>query len=65
MSPSEKLADVFGVIAFVEADVLSSGCWLRAMDGHTVEGGFEKFNIVSVGTADFDSQGNAACVGEH
>ena len=53
--PPEKLADVFGVIAFVEADILSSGCRLRTMDRNTVESGFEKFDIVSVGTTDFDS----------
>lgn len=43
------------MIAFVEADVLSSSRRLRTTDGHTVEGGFEKFDIVSVGATDLDS----------
>ena len=65
VSASEELADVVGMIAFVEADVLSSSCRLRSMDRNAVEGGFEKFDIVSVGATDLHSQGYAACVSEH
>jgi hypothetical protein len=53
------------VIAFVEAHVLSSRGWLRAVDRNAIKGGFKKFDIVGVGSADFDSQRNAASVSEH
>jgi len=43
------------VIAFVQADVLSSRGWLRAVYRNAIESGFKKFYIVGVGAADFDS----------
>ena len=65
VTPAEKFADVLGVVAFVETDVLMPHSRLRAMDRNTVEGGFEKFDVVSVGTTDRHSQRNSACVSEY
>ena len=53
------------MIAFVEADVLSSRGWLSAVYWNVIKGGFKKFDIVGVGPADLDSQGNSASVSEY
>lgn len=65
MTTLEKLSDVFRVIAFVEAHVLAATGWLRSMDRDAIKGGFEKFDVVSVGATDGHSQGNAASVSEY
>ena len=56
MTAAKKLADVFGIVAFVETDVLMAHGGLGAMDRQAVEGGLEKFDVMSVGTTDRHSQ---------
>ena len=65
MASSEEVSHDRVVVAFVETDVLPPSCWLRAMNWNAVESGFEKFDVVSVGTTDLNSQGNTTCVSEH
>jgi hypothetical protein len=65
VTSAKKQADVLGVIAFVEADMLMSQFGLEPMNRRTVEVGFEKFNVVSVGASDRHSQRNAASVSEY
>ena len=45
MPSLEKLANVFGVVAFVETNVLFTCGGLRSPDGKIVEGGLKKFDI--------------------
>ena len=52
MTAAKKLADVFGIVALVETDVLMSHRGLGLLDRRTVECGFEKFNIARVGATD-------------
>lgn len=62
----EKLTHVRGVVSFVETDVLmSTRGGLRPVDGHAIESGLDKLDVVRVRAADFDAQRNAASVGEH
>ena len=61
----EKLANRFGVVTFVEAYVLAAGSRLRTADWHAIEGGFKKFDIVSVSTTDHHPKRNASSVSQH
>lgn len=65
MSSLEKRPDGFRVVAFIETHVLMTTRWLRTMDWNAIEGGFEKFDVVSIGATDRHSQRNAASVSEH
>lgn len=62
----EKLLHVLRMVTFVQADVLAT-VWrgLRPGDRDAVEGRFKKFDIVSIGPADFDSQRDTATVREN
>jgi len=61
----EKLADRFGVVTFVEAYVLAARRRLRAMDGHAIECGFKKLDVVSIGATDLHSKRHASGVSQH
>lgn len=66
MPSTEKPANVLGVIAFVETDVLvATRGWLRTFDGNAVERCFKKFDVVRIGTTDFNTQRHATTVGKH
>lgn len=52
VTSAKKQANVLGVIALVEANMLMSLFGLGPMDRHTVESGFEKFSVMSVGATD-------------
>lgn len=63
---SKELANVLGVVAFVEADaLLLAGGWLRAINGNAVEGRLQEFDVVRVSTAHLNAQRNASSIGEH
>jgi hypothetical protein len=62
VSPEKKFANLLGIIAFIQANMLMPIGWLRATDGLALEGGFEKFNVVGVGATDRDTQRDAASI---
>lgn len=65
VTSAKELADVLGIVAFIEADMLMARGRLRAGDCNAIESGPEQFDVVGVGTADRDSQRNAAGVSEY
>ncbi len=66
MPASEKLANVFRVVAFVEADVLVAAVrGLRALDRNGIERRLKKLDVVRVGAAHLNAQRHAVSVGEH
>lgn len=65
MPPLKKLANVLRVVAFIEADVLTSATGrLRPVDRNAVEGFLQKFNVVRIRAAHFHAQRHAATIGE-
>ncbi len=65
MPTAKKFANVFGIVAFVETDVLLLAAGrLRAFDRNAVEGGWQEFDVVRVRAAYLNAQGNATSVSE-
>lgn len=65
MPPTEKRANILGVVPFVEADVLvATRGWLRTFYGNAVEGCFKKFDVVRIGATDFNAQRHTATIGK-
>ncbi len=66
MPTAKKFANVFGVVAFVETDVLLLAAGrLRAFDRSAVEGRLQELDVMRVRAAYLNAQRNAASVGEH
>ena len=62
----EKLLHVLRMVTFVQADVLTTArCGFGSGDRDAVESRLKKFDVVSVGAADFDSQRDTATVSEN
>ena len=60
VSTTEKLANVLGVVPFVETDVVAAAAgWLRTFDRNAVEGRFEKSDVVRISAAYFNPQRHA------
>ena len=62
----QEIANIPRVITFAEVAVLMAfRGWLQAFFRNTVKSPFNKFNVVSVGTADFNTQRDTAGISEN